>query len=101
MTESTWWVYLLQCRSGRIYTGATVKLDRRVMAHRKGHGALATRIDIPVRLLAAKPFPSRREAMVVESQVKPVPPAMKLTLAKIWSQQHPIDEATQRLLSVD
>ncbi|HBN8844323.1 TPA: GIY-YIG nuclease family protein [Pseudomonas aeruginosa] len=70
MTDATWFVYMLECRSKRIYTGVTPCLDQRILAHQKGQGALFTKLDSPQGLIAAKPFPSQREARQVELQVK-------------------------------
>ena len=99
MTDAPWYVYLLQCRSGRIYTGVTPTLDLRIEAHTFGRGALFTQMDPPVRLLAAKPFPSKRIALQIERQVKGVGAAHKKRLAEIWSEQHPVDQAVQDSLS--
>lgn len=54
--QQAWFVYLLECRSGRIYTGVKPVVDRRIITQIKGHGALFTKINRPTRLLAAKPF---------------------------------------------
>lgn len=95
-----WFVYLLECHSGRIYTGVTPVLDRRITAHLRGKGALFTRIDKPKRLLAAKPFPSRTDALKIEKQVKKVGATQKRILADIWLQQHPIDDIAQEGLAL-
>jgi putative endonuclease len=95
-----WFVYMLQCRSGRVYTGVTPVLDHRIKAHQTGRGALFTRLDPPQRLLAAKLFPNKRQAMKIERQVKGVGTERKLTLARIWSEQHPVDQATQDRLAL-
>ena len=54
-----WWVYLLECTSGRIYTGVSPDVVKRVEKHMFGKGALFTRLNKPQRLLTAKPFPSK------------------------------------------
>ena len=64
-------------------------------AHRFGRGALFTQMDAPVRLLAAKPFPSKGAALQMERQVKRVGAVHKKRLAEIWSEQHPVDQAVQ------
>lgn len=99
-TETPWFVYLLLCRSGRIYTGVTPVLDHRMKAHRTGRGALFTRMDPPVRLLAAKPFPSKGAALQIERQVKGVGAGHKKRLAEIWSEQHPVDQGVQDRFSL-
>ena len=45
-------VYVLLCGDGTLYTGATVDLTRRMLAHRSGKAAKYTRARLPVRLLA-------------------------------------------------
>jgi putative endonuclease len=95
MSDAIWYVYLLLCRSGRIYTGVSPDPSRRLSAHLNGRGALFTKLDPPDRLLAVKPFASKRAALIVERRVKAVPPALKLTLAAQWLQEHPVDEVAQ------
>lgn len=98
--EVPWFVYLLLCKSGRIYTGVTPVLDRRIKTHLVGRGALFTKMDRPIRVLAAKPFGSKTEALRVERQVKRVSAQHKRLLADLWSQQHPIDQTTQECLTL-
>lgn len=100
MNEPRWFVYLLECATGRIYVGISPDLVERMTAHRRGRGALFTRINPPERLLAAKPFGSRREAQQLEAQVKRVPAAYKRVLAAQWSQQHPVDQRAQEALAL-
>lgn len=101
MTEPAWYVYLLECQGARIYTGVTPNLDRRITTHRIGRGALFTRINQPQRLLAAKPFSSQRAARLIEAQVKRMPAAGKRLLARLWSEQHPINQRTQQEFALD
>ena len=35
----SWWVYLLRCGDGTLYTGITDDRDRRLEAHTAGRGA--------------------------------------------------------------
>lgn len=100
MSEESWFVYLVECATGRIYTGITPNLAGRMTAHKRGRGALFTRINSPERLLGAKPFANRREAQQLEAQVKRLPAAYKRFLAREWSQQHPIDERAQEALTL-
>lgn len=44
-------VYVLLCKDGSLYTGATVDLARRLEAHRRKRGAKYTRGRLPVTLL--------------------------------------------------
>ena len=99
MSDGVWFVYLLLCESGRVYTGVTPALDRRIATHIKGRGALFTKINRPTRLLAAKPFPSQNEALKVEKQVKKTGASDKRILADIWARQHPVDADAAALFS--
>ncbi len=45
-------VYVLRCRDGSLYTGATTDLEKRLRAHCGGSGAKYTRARLPVSLLA-------------------------------------------------
>jgi putative endonuclease len=45
-------VYVLLCRDGSLYTGATGDLVRRLAAHRRRKGAKYTRGRLPVDLVA-------------------------------------------------
>lgn len=93
MTETVvWYVYLLECRGGRIYTGITPRLAARMRAHRAGRGARFTRMHKPQRLLAAKAFASRGEALRAEYEVKRISPARKRELAAQWSAAHPVED---------
>ena len=38
-----WWVYMLRCRDGSLYTGVTTDVERRFAQHRSGTGAKYTR----------------------------------------------------------
>lgn len=98
MNDAMWYVYMLEC-GGSIYTGITPNLDKRIDTHLKGRGALFTLINKPIRLLAAKPFPSPRQARQIEAQVKRMPAKGKRFLANLWSEQHPVDECTQKAFS--
>lgn len=100
MTDRRWFVYLVECRTRRIYTGVTPDLVNRMNAHRRRRGAAFTRINPPERLLAAKPFENRSEAQQVEAQVKRLPAAHKRFLAAEWSKEHPVDERAQEALAL-
>jgi putative endonuclease len=47
MSSQPWFVYLLGCRSGRIYTGVTPDLVARISKHESGNGAMFTRLNRP------------------------------------------------------
>lgn len=85
--ESIWWVYLLECNNGRIYTGVSPDVTKRIEKHVFGKGALFTKINKPQQLLTAKPFPSKHEALKVEKQIKKMPAQGKRILASVWDKE--------------
>lgn len=99
MSNGTWFVYLLLCSRSAIYTGVTPSLAMRMKAHRDGKGARFTRMNKPVRLLAAKPYEDKRSAMQMEAKVKRMPAAGKRMLARQWSEQYPVDQLAQEVLA--
>jgi putative endonuclease len=82
---SPWFVYLLECASGSIYTGATPDVPRRLLAHQSGRGARYTRMDPPKRLLAAQQYAGKREALQAEAAIKRLSAANKRQLAQDWA----------------
>jgi putative endonuclease len=76
--SAPWWVYVVRCRDGTLYTGIARDLDRRLGQHNAGKGARYTRGRAPVTLLAsAGPMP-RTDALRLELAVKRQPRARKL-----------------------
>ena len=65
-----WYLYLIECTDGSIYTGIAVDVTARYAAHCKGTGARYTRSHPPLRLLGFASFPDRSTASRAEYQVK-------------------------------
>ncbi|HUW98296.1 MAG TPA: GIY-YIG nuclease family protein [Acidiferrobacter sp.] len=86
--SSPWFVYVLECANGRLYTGITVDLERRFRQHRHGKGAMYTRLNKPYRMLGAKACIDRSEASRLEAHIKKLPAAHKRNLADLWRQTH-------------
>ena len=70
---TTWWVYMISCRGGKIYTGTAIDPEARYEAHRSGKGGAFTRANPPVALLRCVPFASRSEACRAEAALKKIP----------------------------
>ena len=77
----TWYVYLIECSDGSLYTGITVDLAARFAAHRDGRGARSMRMHAPERMLAAQAHPDRSAASKAEYRIKRLSPAAKRALA--------------------
>lgn len=79
---AAWWVYILRCADGSLYTGITTDVARRVAEHNTGGAAAAryTRGRTPVRLAYVKAASSRAEAARLEAEIKRLRRARKLAL---------------------
>jgi putative endonuclease len=73
-------VYLLRCRDGSLYAGATNDLARRLERHARGEGARYTRSRLPVVLVHAERAADRGAALRREAAVKRLSRAEKLAL---------------------
>lgn len=87
-----WFVYLLECRGGRLYAGVTLDLAARMRKHRMGTGAKFTRGHPPQSLLAAKPFPSRSATLSMEVAVKKMTAAKKRVMVTTWALEFEIGD---------
>ncbi|MBI5444792.1 MAG: GIY-YIG nuclease family protein [Deltaproteobacteria bacterium] len=76
--ERTWYLYVLECGRGVLYAGITTDVEARFRAHAAGSGAAFTRINPPVKILAAAVFPDRGAATVAEASLKRLGRAEKL-----------------------
>jgi len=65
-----WFLYLLECVDGSIYTGIAVDVEARYAAHVSGRGARYTRSRPPVRILAVLELPDQSSALKMECEVK-------------------------------
>jgi len=83
MTNS-WWLYLLLCQGNKTYTGTTTDVERRFQKHFLGTGARFTRINRPIKILAAQPFSDRSTACKAEYQLKQRSQQEKLVWAQQW-----------------
>jgi putative endonuclease len=66
----TWFLYMIECRDGSIYTGIAVDVHARYAAHEKGKGARYTRSRPPRRLLVIVEYPDRSTASKAEYAMK-------------------------------
>lgn len=75
-----WCVYLLRCRDGSLYAGATNDLKARLARHAAGKGARYTRSRLPVRLAYQEQVPDRGAALRREAALKKLTRQQKLAL---------------------
>lgn len=79
-----WQVYLLRCRDGTLYAGATNDLAARLARHASGKGARYTRSRLPVELVYAVRVRDRSAALRREAAVKRLDRPAKLALVAAW-----------------
>jgi putative endonuclease len=77
-----WFVYLIECRNGSIYTGIATDVAARYAAHAAGRGARYTRANPPRRLLAAFACADRSGATRAENALKRLDAARKRALCE-------------------
>ena len=65
-----WYVYILRCGDGTLYTGATDDVGRRLAAHRAGRGAKYTRGRGSLELVYVEEQPDKSAALRREWEIK-------------------------------
>jgi putative endonuclease len=76
-----WYVYLIECRNGAVYTGIARNVAARYAQHAAGTGARYTRANPPRRLLARFACPNQSVAGRMEAAIKRLSAAAKRELA--------------------
>ena len=80
-----WFVYVLICKDGSFYTGATNNLEKRFAEHKSGKGGRYTRSHRPVKVAYKEAFSAKSEALKKESEIKSWSREMKITNLKLVS----------------
>lgn len=82
MSASTqpWFVYILECADGTLYTGITTDLERRLKEHQTKHGAKYTKARGATKLVYTEAVESRSAACLREAEMKSLTRQEKLTL---------------------
>ncbi len=65
-----WYLYLVRCSDGTLYTGISNDVERRLAAHGSGRGARYLRGRAPLLLARKVRIGSRNDALKVERRVK-------------------------------
>lgn len=79
-----WFVYMLRCSNGCLYTGITTDVQKRLKVHNAGKGSAYVRAHRPAKLVAVTASESRSAASRLEYSVKSLSRAKKITLARKW-----------------
>lgn len=75
-----WYVYMLRCGDGTLYTGMTDNVEKRLAAHAAGKGAKYTRGRGPLTLVHTEELPDKSSALKREGAIKKLSRAEKLKL---------------------
>jgi len=75
-----WYIYILLCKDGSLYTGSTTDISRRVKEHNTGKGGSYTKIHKPVEIIYKEACRNRSDAQTREAQIKRWTKTKKLAL---------------------
>ena len=77
-----YFLYLIRCGDGTIYTGITTDVRRRFKEHQAGIGGYYTKAKKVAKVLYTEKFPTRSAALKRESEIKSWRREKKLNLIK-------------------
>lgn len=83
----SWFLYVLECRGGSLYTGISNNVEKRYAAHVAGKGARYTRSFPPERIALVLPYADKGAALRAELAVK----AMSAAQKRAWLATHSSD----------
>ena len=78
----SWFLYVIECADGSLYTGIAKDPQARFALHLAGKGARYTRSHPPLKLLMTQPFPDRSSASKAEYRFKGLPATEKRRLIR-------------------
>lgn len=68
--SKNWFVYIIECKDGSLYTGYTNDLIKRFEMHKMGKGAKYTRSHIPERIVFSEKYGNKIIAQRREREIK-------------------------------
>lgn len=77
-----YFVYLIECKDGSLYTGITTDLERRLREHKSGIGGHYTKAKKAVQIVHSEKYPDRSSASKREAEIKSWRRERKLALFK-------------------
>ena len=72
-----WYLYIIRCRDGSLYTGIATDVDKRLAVHRAGKGAKYLRGRGPLTLVYQTRIGAKALALKTERRVKALPKTKK------------------------
>ena len=85
-----YYVYILRCGDGSLYTGSTNDPEKRLKVHQSGKGAKYTRSRLPLELVFLEEYNSKSEAMSREYAIKQLTREEKLRLIEVYETEKPV-----------
>jgi len=81
-----WYLYIVRCSDGSLYTGVTTDIDRRILEHNYGmKAAKYTRSRRPVRLVYEESCKDHSTALKREYQIKRLSKEKKENLVETYA----------------
>jgi predicted GIY-YIG superfamily endonuclease len=84
----SYWVYMVKCSDGSLYTGSTNNLARRLATHNRGKGSRYTRSRLPVTLAYKELAKNRKIALKREFELKRLSRKSKDLLCSSYARRH-------------
>lgn len=80
--DKQWFVYILRCGDGSLYTGVSTDVQARLKVHQAGKGAKYTKSHLPVSLVYTEQCTDKPTAFRREWQIKQLSREEKLQMIK-------------------
>lgn len=77
-----YFVYIMECKDGSLYTGITTNIERRFAEHKSGIGSHYTSAKEVVRVVYTESHPDRSSASKREAKIKSWTRKKKLSLIR-------------------
>jgi len=77
-----WFVYIIKCEDGSLYTGYTNDLEKRFEKHKKGKGAKYTRSHKPKEIVFFREYDNKIVALKKEREIKNLAKEEKINFIK-------------------
>ena len=77
-----WFVYIIKCVDGTLYTGYTNDLEKRLEKHKSGKGAKYTRSHMPEGIVFSEKYDNKIIAQRREREIKKLNHKEKLELIR-------------------
>ena len=86
--KGKFFVYILQCHDGTYYTEYIPDLEKRIATHNNDKGAKYVRGKGPLKLVYAKEYRYKRNALKEEARIKTLSRDKKNELIRRYREQH-------------